>query len=214
MHDHAADSGQGGLSELSIFVGNLIAEGHDDASIIRQLEARGFTQETAHRLLSVVRAKAETPVYVAPEPVTASALPGALIGGAVAAIVGGAAWGLITAITRWEIGYVAWGIGLLAGFGVVMGSGGRRGTPLQLVAVASAVLGILIGKYFTFFQALKEWVAEEQGAEVAAELTMISVSGFQFFLGNIGVMLSGFDAIWVLLAVGTAWGIPKLNSEH
>ncbi|MEE9246012.1 MAG: hypothetical protein V3U63_07400, partial [Gemmatimonadota bacterium] len=89
-----------------------------------------------------------------------------------------------------------------------------RGTPLQLVAVASAVLGILIGKYFTFFQALKEWVAEEQGAEVAAELTMISVSGFQFFLGNIGVMLSGFDAIWVLLAVGTAWGIPKLNSEH
>ena len=55
---------------------------------------------------------------------------------------------------------------------------------------------------------------EEQGAEVAAELTMISVSGFQFFLGNIGVMLSGFDAIWVLLAVGTAWGIPKLNSEH
>ena len=154
------------------------------------------------------------PVYVAPEPVTASALPGALMGGAIAAIVGGAAWGLITAITGWEIGYVAWGIGLLAGFGVVMGSGGRRGTPLQLVAVASAVLGILIGKYFTFFQALKEWVAEEQGAEVAAELTMISVSGFQFFLGNIGVMLSGFDAIWVLLAVGTAWGIPKLNSEH
>ena len=77
MHDHAADSGQSGLSELSIFVGNLIAEGHDDASIIRQLEARGFTQETAHRLLSVVRAKAETPVYVTPEPVTASALPGA-----------------------------------------------------------------------------------------------------------------------------------------
>jgi hypothetical protein len=86
---------------------------------------------------------------------------------------------------------------------------GRKGLPLQLVAVVSAALGIFIGKYFTFYSALKAYAAEEFGAEVVAQMSMLSPGVIQIFAESLGAMVSGFDALWVVLAVVTAWGIPK-----
>jgi len=104
---------------------------------------------------------------------------------------------------------MAWAIGGLAGFGVALFAGGKRGIPFQVVAVLSSVLGIVVGKYFVFFHYLKESIAEEYGAEAASNLSMLSEAVIQFFLENIELVMSGFDFLWIILAVVTAWRIPQ-----
>src|SRR3990167_10153993 len=50
----------------------------------------------------------------------------ALFGGLGAGIVGGVLWGLIVSWTGYELGYAAWGLGLLVGFTVVFTAKGAR----------------------------------------------------------------------------------------
>ena len=83
----------------------------------------------------------------------------ALLAGLVAAVAGGIAWGLISKYTDYEVGIVAWGIGFVAGFVVERAAGGRRSPDLQAIAIVSALLGVLIGKYLGFAFAVQE--AEE-----------------------------------------------------
>ena len=132
-----------------------------------------------------------------------------ICGGIAAAVVGGVIWGVIVIATGYEVGYVAWGLGLLAGITVVLATRGKRGVPLQIVALASSAMGILIGKYVIFYHFLKKAVEEEMGAAVARELSVFSVSVMSLFFQSVGLLLSGFDVLWVVLAVLTAWRIPK-----
>jgi hypothetical protein len=135
-------------------------------------------------------------------------LPGS-IGGLLAAIVGGVLWGLITMATNKEYGIAAIGIGFLAGGGVLLFSGKKKGLPLQIIACVTSVLGILVGKYWIFMSQFKSIMAERYGAEAAKAIEYFSVETMQVFGTNIVSMLSGFDALWVLLAVITAWGMLK-----
>jgi hypothetical protein len=143
------------------------------------------------------------------EQVTAGSIMPALVGGGLAAVVGGVIWGLIIIATGYEIGFVAWAMGWLTGFAVVLFSKGRRGVPLQAIAVLASVLGILIGKYFTFYHYFHAALAKNYGEEAASNISILSGSVMQFFIENIGSMVGGFDILWVILAVITAWRIPK-----
>jgi hypothetical protein len=145
---------------------------------------------------------------------TLGTLVPAMVGGGLAAVVGGALWGLIVNLTEYEIGYVAWAIGLAAGFGVLLFARGRRGVALQIIAVVSSIFGILLGKYFSFFHALKEVISEDYGAEAAATLSMFSGKVVNYFISKLGAMSSPYDLLWVILAVASAWRIPKWGGEE
>ena len=80
---------------------------------------------------------------------SSSLLP-ALGAGLVAAIVGGVIWGLIVKISDYEVGIIAWGIGFVAGTAVVFASRGAKGQRLQVIAVVSALVGVLLGKYLSY----------------------------------------------------------------
>ena len=67
------------------------------------------------------------------------------IGAMVAGVIGALVWGAISYFTGYEIGYVAWGIGLLVGLGAVF-VGGTSATNGVLCGVV-ALLSILGGKY-------------------------------------------------------------------
>jgi len=132
----------------------------------------------------------------------ASRFATAVIGGATGAIIGGAAWAAIAVITKLEVGYVALGVGLLAGLGTVIGSGGKKGVSLQMVSVVCAVVGLILGKYFTLAYYIKNTV--EGGEDVGwidGRLIRIFAENFTEFVGL-------FDALWLLLAVGIAWKLP------
>ncbi len=72
--------------------------------------------------------------------------PAALIGATVAALLGAVAWAVISALTGYEIGYVAWAIGGLVGLGAMLLGG--RGATTGMACAAMALISIFAGKMF------------------------------------------------------------------
>ena len=207
MEKNEAQSQKEDLEKLYAFVIEQMKAGADKATISQKLVEMGLDSADATKLVGMIQAQVEKAAEE--EQFTASSFVPAMVGGGLAAVVGGGIWGLIVIASGYVIGFMAWGIGLLCGFAVVLFSKGRKGAPLQVIAVLSSILGIVIGKYFTFFHDLKNVLAEKYGAEAAASITTVSEKVIQFFAENIGSMVGGFDILWVILAVITAWKIPR-----
>jgi hypothetical protein len=134
----------------------------------------------------------------------------AALAGLGAAAVGGIAWGLIVKWTGYEIGFAAWGIGFIVGTAVVFGAQGKRGTPFQLLAVALAVLGIVLGKYLAFV-----WVGQDvlDKAGFTFSLPVFSTDTVRVFWDSRSDVFGGWDLLWAGLAVVTAFRIPKHERE-
>lgn len=72
---------------------------------------------------------------------------GPIAGGMLGGVIGAAVWAVVTCANRWEIGWIAWGIGGLVGYGVHLGGRGRGGIQLGGTAVVLAVAAVLLGKW-------------------------------------------------------------------
>jgi hypothetical protein len=121
-----------------------------------------------------------------------ASVPGAIVGGAIGALAGGAAWALIAIVTNLEVGYVAVGVGFLAGFGAFLGAGKKKGKQVQIVAVACALLGLLVGKYAT----VVTFVNREYGVDVS----YFDGRMIQVFLENLKDVMQPMDVLWIVLA--------------
>jgi len=186
---------------------SLVAEhvrvGTDPETIVAMLEDRGVDRTQARALVDTVYPKLAR--VAEQERYTGSALGPGIAGGLVAAIVGGFLWGLIVILTEYEIGIAAWGIGFLAGFGVVRFAGGAKGTPLQVVAVISSLLGIVIGKYVSYAYFFKQAIEDRFDVDISYFDSEI----FRAFRENLGDIFGGFDLIWAVLAIATAWRLTR-----
>ena len=120
-----------------------------------------------------------------------------------AGVVGGVLWGLIVKWSNYEVGVVAWAIGFMAGTAVANVARGARGPHLQVIAVAGALVGILLGKYLSF-----AFAVQEDAQAVGVELGVLSGEMFRFFRENLSDVFGLFDLLWIGLAVFTAWRIP------
>jgi tellurite resistance protein len=69
--------------------------------------------------------------------------------GIVAGCLGAAVWAGVVLLTGYEVGYIAWGIGALVGWAVLMGNadGHRSSTAAGALAVVITILSIFAGKY-------------------------------------------------------------------
>jgi hypothetical protein len=199
----------GSQEELEGSITKQLGSGKSQGAVVRGLVQSGMTESEANQ--AVERVSSQMKQTAAEEELSGGALVPAILGGLLAAIIGGAVWGGIAIFTGYEVGYVALGVGFLCGMGVVMFTGGKKGMPLQMIAIVASVLGIVIGKYVSFFEAVKGVVAEEKGAEAVAEMSMFSMDMVQFFGDNLTAMASGMDALWIVLAVYMAWSIPKAS---
>ncbi len=189
------------------FIIQQMRAGASNTTIAQRLTVMGIDAAESSRVVDTVSSEA---IRVArQERPTVPAVLAGLIGGALAALTGGVAWGLIVARIDFEIGFMAWGLGLLAGFGVVLFARGKKGTVLQTIAVVTSVAGIALGKYVLFAEILRKVALERAGAEAAARVTVLSAKIFGIFLQNLPQILSAYDGLWVVLAVLTAWRIPK-----
>lgn len=146
-----------------------------------------------------------------------------LVGGVAAAVLGALVWYFIARGIEAKIGWVAWGIGLATGFGVLLLSGGRGGMILPVIGAGTALLGWFLGEYFIYawmvspsLEEAKEAArilaeafaesGEEIPPEMRAELSKVQALGFGDYLKE---SLDLFDAIFVLLAVATGWGVVQ-----
>lgn len=73
----------------------------------------------------------------------------ALAAGLLAALVAGGAWAALVFVTDMEIGYVAWGVGLLVGFAMSRVTV-QRSKQLAVAAAVLAAIGLLAGKAIIF----------------------------------------------------------------
>jgi hypothetical protein len=69
------------------------------------------------------------------------------LGGLAAGVVGAGIWAGIAYATQHEIGWIAWGVGLLVGLGVRLTAGEEDGPAPGVTAAIIAILAIVAGKY-------------------------------------------------------------------
>jgi hypothetical protein len=184
-------------------VAEQMRDGTDQETIAAMLEDRGLDRVQARSFVDTVYPQLAR--VAEEERYTGSALGPGIAGGLIAAVVGGFLWGLIVILSEYEIGIAAWGIGFIVGFGVVRFAGGAKGTPLQVVAVVSSVLGIVIGKYISYAYFFKQAVSDRFDVDISYFDSQI----FRAFRENLGDVFGGFDLIWAGLAVVTAWKLTR-----
>lgn len=127
-----------------------------------------------------------------------------IIGGLIAAIVGGAVWAVIAASTEYEVGLIAILIGALTGYAVVLFSNKRIATVHKIIAVIFALLGILLGKYLTVVYFTSQLFGDIGMMELAFDVEIIR----EFFATITDYFSEPIDLLFIVLAILSAWRIP------
>ena len=83
------------------------------------------------------------------------------VGGLIGAAIGGAVWIAVGYFLEAEVGYIAWGIGLLAGIGVRAMAGNSEGAMCGIAGVLSAVGVVLLSKYLVISLHVNALIAKE-----------------------------------------------------
>ncbi len=135
----------------------------------------------------------------------------AVIGAAIVALVGGLVWAIIVVQSGYEVGFVAWGIGILAGFVVAYLARGVT-VSLQVIAVLAAGFGILLGKYVTFVHQLRVVADDLLGS--GEQFGYFGSNSIRLFRESLGDVFSAHDLLWIGLAVISAWRIAEMTAER
>lgn len=189
---------------------------------LEQIEHLAPSKTTTHPLAAApqedfqIRAAVDSPLITTDsEPAAVNYVMG-LIGGFVGAVIAGLIWAAIAIITDYEVGYVAIGVGALAGWGVMLATKRRKGLPYQIIAVITGILGILIGKYLTAVYIYREVLIKDYGIELVNEIGIGALFSdtLSFFPDYLSAMLEPIDLLFIVLAVVTAWGIPSVRAAQ
>ncbi len=117
----------------------------------------------------------------------------AIIGGAVAALIGAAAWAAVTITTGYQIGFMAIGVGFLVGF--VVRHLGKGSTPVfGAVGALLSLAGCVVGNIVAF----TGLIARASGQPLLSALSEISVPAIPAML--IGTF-SAIDVLFYAIAV-------------
>lgn len=162
---------------------------------------------------------------------TASALPDRqvdddslkpILAGGIAGVLGGAIWAVIVAVTDYEVGWVAWGVGGLVGWAMTKATQ-QRSTRLAMIAAGLAVLGLLCGKifiqYFVTRPAFEQAVRDDTdaiGSALAAKMREESTfpPEIQTQLDELGEADTVSDALWRSMVAAGHQKAAELTEEE
>jgi hypothetical protein len=122
-----------------------------------------------------------------------------IIGGSIGGVLGMLAWGGIIYAADREIGWVAWGIGALVGFGVAVAAGDNGGELSGIIAVAISLLSIFAGKVFGVWLLFGSILPE--GVGIGALCSAVFET------------LGPLDGLWAILAGFTAYQIGSNGDD-
>ncbi|MDK8191199.1 hypothetical protein QP794_14005 [Paenibacillus sp. UMB7766-LJ446] len=127
-----------------------------------------------------------------------------IVGGLLAAVIGGIVWAVIAAMTERELGLIAIVIGALTGYAVVLFSNKRIATVHKVIAVIFALIGILLGKYLTVVYFTSELFSDASMMDLVFDGEMVSafVETFTDYFSE------PVDLLFIVLAIVSAWQIP------
>jgi signal peptidase I len=148
----------------------------------------------------------------APAPVPVNE-PGGYLAAAFAgicvALAGGIVWGLVAKWTGHEYGFLAWGVGIVAGVFVQVAGRGKP-VALQAIAVVAAALGVLVGKYLAFAFVVRDAAS---GTGITSPYPDTGVSGapgvlssgmFHLFRHDLASIFGRMDIVWFGAAIISA----------
>jgi hypothetical protein len=140
---------------------------------------------------------------------TAKLLLGTL-GAIVGALLGAIAWGAITAMTHFQIGYMAVGVGFLAGYGMRVLGGGRERAD-GVIAGIVAFLGCVVGNLLTVVIDFAPHDTAHRGvAELALMLIVNPNVAWALLTHSFGLMDLVFYALAVYAGYRTALKPPVM----
>jgi len=99
-----------------------------------------------------------------------------IIAGILSGTLGAILWGAIVYFTGYEIGWIAWGVGVLVGITIRFASGGADGGALGVAAALIALASIAGGKYFGAYMAVQSTVNEISKQEVTDEQVRVYIA--------------------------------------
>jgi hypothetical protein len=149
-------------------------------------------------------------------------LPQAVAVGLLAALVGGAAWAIIVRVTNFEVGYVAWAVGLLVGAAMSRVTAHRTKT-LGATAAGLALLGLLFGKAFIFASSAgpiaKGMLANAETMEGTVAWQMYEARELEpATLDSVDARLAArdtiSDALWAHMREQSAARLQAMNGEQ
>jgi hypothetical protein len=149
---------------------------------------------------------------LAAERPTAETYARAVAGGLLGALVGAAAWAAISVTTNMELGYVAVGVGLLAGYCVTMFAPGKRGQEIQIIAAACGLVGIALGKYLSIAHPLIANAAQAQGEEAVAGVHYWTPIVARAVMDELPHHVQILDALWIYLVLKYAGRMTAAKS--
>ncbi len=98
---------------------------------------------------------------------------GAVVGGVIGGLVGACVWAGVEFTTGYQVGWIAWGIGALAGIGVQLGGRGAGGAAGGLTAAGAAIVSVLVAKAMVSTLISRHIGPEHLAiAEIANEVTL------------------------------------------
>jgi hypothetical protein len=128
-----------------------------------------------------------------PTNVSQSNLPLAILGGAVAALIGAALWALITVTTGYQIGFMAIGVGFLVGYAVrLLGKGSTPvfGAVGALLSLGGCVAGNVL--------AITGFIANDVGQPFFSVLSQMEMAAIPSMLTE---TFSAIDVVFYAIAV-------------
>lgn len=123
-----------------------------------------------------------------------------ILGGSIGGVLGMLAWGGIIYAADREIGWVAWGIGALVGFGVGVTAGDNGGELSGIIAVVISLLSIFAGKVFGYWLLLGSLLPE-------------GIAGIAALCSGVFQTLGPLDGLWAILAGFTAYQIGSNGDD-
>lgn len=209
--------------EMQQFITQRRGQGVDEARIASELQGAGWDPAQVRAALppagpqvgpgapgagpgvaASAAAKATTSAaYRKVTEVTGAKLVAGIAGGLAGAVVSGLIWAAIVATTGYELGFIAWGIGLACGFSVALACQ-ARGLAYQLTAMACSLVGFFIGKMGAAYYIVQQAVAEDPSIGEVGLLAYLIVLPFT---------LGFWDIVWVCLALAAAWKMLSVDGS-
>jgi hypothetical protein len=171
--------------------------GAPPAEVLARLEERGWSTAEAQAAIAASAPPAPRPQV---EPVRGAALGRAVFAATCAGLLGGIAYGVVVIATRYDVGLVAWLVGLMAGTAVVRLLGGPAPVPLRVYAAVAAGVGMLVGRYVVFVHDFGDALAK-LGAPRAGYFAPRSV---HLFFDYYSTAVTGISYVWVAIAAFAA----------
>ncbi len=141
------------------------------------------------------------------------AWPRAIVAGLVVAVVGAVIWELVEVYLNMRIGFIAIAIGYGTGYAVIWGSGGKRGSGLQILSVLLTLAGIAGGLFLALHAEIVKAVASgaisniQQGADWIATAMLFPVLLTKTNILSWAIIAFGLWQAYVIPAM------PKINLD-